>query len=134
MTKSVYEETTRGIRVAVEPSFLDDQSVPDEGRYVWAYHVTIENRGPEAVQLLSRYWRITDSRGRTREVRGAGVIGAQPVIAPGDSYEYSSGAPLETPSGFMSGAYRMQSAAGESFDAAIPMFALESPYEMRQMH
>ncbi len=134
MTKPVYQETTRGIRVAVEPSFLDDQSEPEERRYVWAYHVTIENRGAEAVQLLSRYWRITDSQGRTREVRGPGVIGAQPTIAPGNSYEYSSGAPLETPSGFMTGSYQMRTPSGESFDVAIPMFALESPFEMRQVH
>jgi ApaG protein len=134
LTKPVYQETTRGIRVAVEPIFLDDQSEPEERRYVWAYHVTIENRGSEAVQLLSRYWRITDSQGRTREVRGPGVIGAQPTIAPGNSYEYSSGAPLETPSGFMTGSYQMRTPSGESFDVAIPMFALESPFEMRQVH
>ena len=134
MTKPVYEETTRGIRVAVEPDFLQDQSAPEESRYVWAYHVTIENRGAEPVQLLSRYWRITDSLGRTREVRGPGVIGVKPTIAPGNSHRYSSGAPLETASGFMSGSYRMRANSGEEFDVAIPMFALESPYEMRQVH
>ena len=134
MNKPVYQETTRGIRIAVEPSFLDDQSEPDERRYLWAYHITIENLSAETVQLLSRYWRITDSMGRTREVRGHGVIGAQPIIAPGNSYEYSSGAPLETPSGFMTGTYQMRTPSGENFDVAIPMFALESPYEKRLVH
>jgi ApaG protein len=134
LNKHCYEEITRDIRVAVEPSFLDDQSEPDEGRYIWAYRVTIENNGSEPVQVLSRYWRITDSRGRVREVRGSGVIGEQPVIAPGRSYEYTSGAPLETPSGFMTGTYRVRMDSGESFDIGIPMFALESPYEVRRMH
>ena len=132
--KPRYEEVTRGIRVAVEPSFLEDQSEPDEHRYLWAYRITIENGGGETVQLLSRYWRITDSRGRVREVRGSGVIGEQPKIAPGQAYEYTSGAPLETPSGFMTGTYRMQAISGESFEITIPMFALESPYEERRMH
>ena len=109
MSKLRFEETTREIRVQVEPSFLDDQSEPDESRYLWSYRVTIENNGKEPVQLLSRYWRITDSRGRTKEVRGSGVVGEQPVIAPGRAYEYTSGAPLETPSGFMTGSYRMRS-------------------------
>jgi ApaG protein len=134
LKKLRFEETTREIRVAVEPSFLDDQSEPDEGRYLWSYRVIIENNGKEAVQLLSRYWRITDARGRTKEVRGSGVVGEQPVIAPGRSYEYTSGAPLETPSGFMSGSYRMRSDSGENFDIGIPMFALDSPYEVKRMH
>jgi ApaG protein len=129
-----YEETTRNIRVAVEPNFLDDQSAPDENRYLWSYRIVIENKSGDAVQLLSRYWRITDSRGRVREVRGAGVVGEQPNIAPGASFEYSSGAPLETPSGFMGGSYRMRAATGEFFDIAIPTFALESPYEVKRVH
>jgi ApaG protein len=129
-----YEETTRDIRVAVIPEFLDDQSEPDEGRYLWSYRVTIENQSGASVQLLSRFWRITDSRGRVREVRGSGVIGEQPVIGPGKSYEYTSGAPLETPSGFMTGSYRMRGALGENFEIGIPMFALESPFEIRQIH
>jgi ApaG protein len=127
-----YEETTGKIHIAVEPSFLDDQSQPDEGRYLWAYHVTIENRGDTTVQLLSRYWRITDARGRVREVRGDGVIGEQPMIAPGSRFEYTSGAPLETASGFMSGAYQMRDASGNGFAVAIPAFALLSPYEMQK--
>ncbi len=134
MTKPHYEEVTRNIRVAVEPNFLEDQSEPEESRYLWSYHVTIENKGAETVQLLSRFWRITDSRGRVREVRAEGVIGEQPILKPGQMFEYTSGAPLETPSGFMTGTYRMRTASGESFEIGIPMFALESPYEVRRVH
>lgn len=134
MTRHRYEETTRNILIAVEPDFLEEQSDPEECRYLWSYRVTIENRGDLPVQLLSRFWRITDSRGRVREVRGEGVIGEQPVIAPGGAFEYTSGAPLETASGFMTGTYRMRASTGESFEVGIPMFALESPYEHRQLH
>lgn len=130
----MFVEVTRNIRVAVEPSFLEDQSAPSQNRYVWAYRVRIENRGKERVQLISRYWQITDARGRVHEVRGPGVVGEQPNIDPGDSYEYTSGAPLETPSGFMTGSYQMRGAAGEDFDVTIPLFALDSPYENRQIH
>ncbi len=134
MSKRQYEETTRGITIKVEPAFLDDQSEPEENRFLWAYHITIENHGTEPVQLLSRYWRITDSRGRVREVRGPGVVGEQPTIAPGQAFDYTSGAPLETPSGFMTGTYSMRASSGESFEVGIPMFALESPYEVKRMH
>jgi ApaG protein len=134
VSKHHYEEITRNIRIAVEPNFLEEQSEPEERRFLWAYRVTIENQSDIAVQLLSRYWRITDARGRVREVRGDGVIGEQPVIAPGRAYEYTSGAPLETPSGFMTGTYHMRASTGESFEVGIPMFALESPYEQRRMH
>ena len=134
MTKHKYERVTRNIRVAVVPSFLDDQSEPSESRYLWAYHITIENTGGETVQLLSRHWRITDSRGRVREVRGPGVVGEQPVLQPGGAFEYTSGAPLETPSGFMTGTYQMRAISGENFEIDIPLFALGSPYEERRMH
>ena len=134
MSQHRYEETTRDIKIAVEPDFLDDQSDPDENRYLWSYRITIENKSELSVQLLSRYWRITDARGRVREIRGDGVIGEQPVIAPGRAYEYTSGAPLETPSGFMTGTYHMRASSGESFEVGIPMFALESPYAARRMH
>lgn len=129
-----YERVTRGIRVSVKPAFLDDQSDPDEGRFVWSYSVTIENGGPETVQLLSRYWHITDALGRIQEVRGPGVVGAQPVLAPGQMFQYTSGCPLPTPSGAMSGRYQMRSTAGEAFDVEIPAFLLESPHERRQIH
>ena len=129
-----YVRETRSIRVAVKPAYLDDQSDPEDGRYVWSYTVTIENKGAEAVQLMSRVWNITDGAGCTQEVRGDGVVGAQPVIAPGESFQYTSGCPLETASGFMVGRYRMVSASGEAFEAEIPAFLLESPYEQRQIH
>jgi ApaG protein len=129
-----YELETKLIRVAVRPAYLDDQSSPEDDRYVWSYTITIENRGAEPVQLLSRYWNIVDGAGRVQEIRGAGVVGAQPVIAPGESFQYTSGCPLETASGTMSGRYQMMSASGESFEAEIPAFLLESPYERRQIH
>ena len=129
-----YELETRRIRVSVRPVYLHDQSDPEDDRFVWSYTVTIENRGAEPVQLLSRYWNIIDGQGRVQEVRGAGVVGAQPVIAPGESFQYTSGCPLETASGTMSGRYQMMSASGESFEAEIPAFLLESPYERRQIH
>lgn len=130
----MYERVTRGIRVAVEPAYLDDQSDPEEGQYLWSYTVTIENNGPEPVQLVSRYWHITDAVGHIQEVRGPGVVGAQPVIDPGKSFQYTSGCPLSTASGHMVGTYQMKSASGEAFEAEIPPFILESPHERRQVH
>jgi len=130
----LYERETHRIRVSVKPAYLDDQSDPEGDRYVWSYTVTIENKGKEPVQLLSRYWNIMDGMGRVQEVRGAGVVGAQPTIAPGESFQYTSGCPLETASGTMSGHYQMMSASGRSFEAEIPAFLLESPYEHRQIH
>ncbi len=129
-----YELETKRVRVAVKPAYLHDQSDPEDDRYVWSYTVTIENKGHETVQLLSRYWNIIDGQGRIQEVRGAGVVGAQPMIKPGESFQYTSGCPLETASGSMSGRYQMMSASGESFEAEIPAFLLESPFERRQIH
>ena len=130
----MYETVTRDIRVAVEPKFLDDQSEPAQGRYVWAYRVTIRNDSSTTVQLRSRYWRITDATGRIQEVRGEGVVGKQPTLRPGDSFEYTSGTPLPTPSGFMGGAYQMQSGEGEQFDVEIPTFSLDSPHQPVSVH
>src|ERR1700742_4013384 len=129
-----YERLTNNIHVAVRPAYLDDQSDPDDSRFVWSYTVTIENRGEEPVQLMSRYWNITDGTGVMREVRGPGVVGAQPVIKPGEKFQYTSGCPLETASGMMMGRYQMKAASGEAFEAEIPAFLLESPYEQRQIH
>lgn len=129
----MYTDITRSIQVTVEPIYLDDESAPDEDHYVWAYHVRIENRGREIVQIRSRHWRITDSFGRTQEVRGAGVVGEKPVLHPGDSFEYTSGTPLTTPSGIMVGSYRMVNADGEGFDVAIPAFSLDSPYQEKRL-
>jgi len=125
----MYSETTRAIRITVKPFFLEDQSSPEESHYVWAYHVRIENQGGETVQLRNRYWRITDSLGRIQEVRGAGVVGEQPVLRPGETFEYTSGTPLGTPSGIMVGTYQMESATGERFDVNIPAFSLDSPHQ-----
>ena len=125
----MYSETTRQIRVTVKPIYLEEQSEPDQRHYVWAYQVRIDNLGGETVQLKSRVWSITDGAGRTQEVRGAGVIGEQPVLGPGQSFEYTSGTPLKTPSGFMSGRYQMQTVAGEMFDIAVPAFSLDNPHE-----
>ena len=126
----MYRETTHDITITVKPYYLEDQSSPDQAHFVWAYHVRIENNGERTVQLRNRYWRITDSRGRVQEVRGAGVVGEQPVLKPGDSFEYTSGTPLPTPSGIMGGTYQMEaSETGERFDVTIPSFSLDSPHQ-----
>ena len=130
----MYSAVTREIRVQVEPIYLDDQSEPDDAQYVWAYRVQIENEGTETVQLLSRYWHITDGMGRVQEVRGAGVIGEQPVLNPGESYEYTSGTPLPTPSGIMKGSYQMSTPSGEKFDIEVPAFSLDCPHEARHLN
>ncbi len=130
----MYSETTRAITITVKPIYLEDQSSPADNHFVWAYHVRIENRGNETVQLLSRHWNITDSMGQVQEVRGAGVVGEQPVLAPGQSFEYTSGTPLPTPSGIMVGSYGMESASGERFDVAIPAFSLDSPHQQVQLN
>ncbi|MEE8204118.1 MAG: Co2+/Mg2+ efflux protein ApaG [Alphaproteobacteria bacterium] len=130
----MYQKTTHAIQVTVKTSYLDDQSSPVDDHYVWAYQVRIENQGAETVQLLNRYWQITDENGQVHEVRGAGVVGEQPVLKPGDSFEYTSGTPLATPSGIMVGSYQMETAGGESFDVAIPAFSLDSPYQQGRVH
>lgn len=130
----VYEATTRGLRISVEPQYLPDESDPEDGKYYWAYHVEIFNEGSESVQLLTRHWLIRDSMGRVQEVRGPGVVGVQPVIEPGDSYNYTSSAPLTTSHGIMQGSYQMLSASGEHFDADIPAFFLESPETLASPH
>jgi ApaG protein len=130
----MYEETTRSIRITVKPFFLDEQSSPENDHYVFAYQVRIENQGAETVQLRNRYWKITNGFGHQQEVRGEGVVGEQPVINPGDSYEYTSGTPLGTSSGIMVGTYEMVTSDGESFDAAVPAFSLDSPYTPKQLN
>ena len=130
----MYSATTRAIRVTVRPSYLAEQSSPVDDHYVWAYHVQIENQGEEVVQLLARHWRITDSMGRVQEVRGAGVVGEQPVLNPGESFEYTSGTPLPTPSGIMVGSYEMESQNGERFEIDVPAFSLDSPHQSVQLN
>jgi len=126
----MYSETTHDIKVTVRPFYLADQSQPSESRFVWAYKVRIENLGGETVQLLRRTWRITDARGQVHEVQGPGVVGEQPVLQPGQSFEYTSGTPLSTPSGIMVGTYHMvDRASGRPFDVAVPAFSLDSPHQ-----
>lgn len=132
--KDSYTQTTRGITISVDPIFLDDQSDPDSGLYFWAYHVVIRNNGSDTVQLKSRYWRITNAMGVLQEVRGEGVVGEQPVLGPGEAFEYTSGTPLSTPSGIMGGSYQVTSKGGDAFDIDIPTFSLDSPYEGRAVN
>jgi ApaG protein len=130
----MFQRTTRQIKVSVQPAYLADQSAPDSNHFFWAYTVLIENGSPETVQLRTRYWRIIDANGRTIEVKGAGVVGQQPILRPGEKFEYKSGTPLETPSGMMLGAYQMQTAEGVAFQVDIPLFPLDSPHEARRVH
>ena len=119
--------TTRGVTVRVSVSFLAEQSEPARGRWFWAYHIRLENDGDRAVQLLTRHWIITDGRGARHEVEGEGVVGEQPLIQPGGSYDYVSGCPLATPTGHMVGSYHMVGEDGSTFAVAIPRFALVAP-------
>ena len=113
--------------VSVETTYLEADSSPDNSHFLWAYRVTIENQGLETVQLRSRHWMITNARGELTEVKGPGVVGQQPFLKPGESYAYTSGAPLNTPSGMMGGSYEMESESGERFHIEIPTFSLDSP-------
>jgi ApaG protein len=130
----MYHARTRDIDVKVQPSFLENQSEPADNVYVWAYRVQIANRGRETVCLRSRHWKITDAMGRVQVVDGPGVVGEQPVLKPGESFEYTSGAPLSTPSGIMGGTYRMESEDGQAFDVEIPTFSLDSPFQSRALN
>jgi ApaG protein len=130
----MYNAVTRHISVTVTPIFIEDQSDPDDNHYVWAYQVNIENQGHETVQLLSRYWQITDANGQIQEVRGEGVVGEQPILHPGESFEYTSGTPLSTPSGIMAGRYQMETHGGQGFEIEIPAFSLDSPYQRTSLN
>src|ERR1700761_6729317 len=123
----MYRAITRQIEVTVEPNFMPGRSSPEKNQYFWSYTIVIVNSGQETVQLKTRHWIITDASGRKQEVRGEGVIGEQPVIAPGERFEYTSGVPLSTASGFMTGSYEMVSETGERFEIAVPTFSLDSP-------
>jgi ApaG protein len=122
-----YLATTDKVTVRVQPSFLPRQSDPDAGQYFWAYEITIENDGDRTVQLLNRYWRITDGLGHVEEVRGPGVVGKQPILRPGQSFSYASGCPLGTPSGIMAGHFEMVGEDGERFLVETPTFSLDLP-------
>ncbi len=127
----MYRAITRNIEVTVTPRFLSDRSAPDKAQFFWAYTIEISNNGAETVQLKTRYWQITDAFGRVQEVRGAGVVGEEPVIPPGETFEYTSGVPLQTPSGIMAGRYGMVTTDGDSFDIDIPAFSLDSVHASR---
>ena len=126
----MYTQKTKNISVTVTPIYLEDQSEPEEDHYVWAYQVRIENDGVETVQLRSRHWRITDANGLVQEVRGAGVVGEQPVLEPGETFQYTSGTPLNAPSGIMVGSYEMQTDDGDMIEVDIPAFSLDSPHQV----
>jgi ApaG protein len=130
----MYRAVTHDIEITAEPVYLDEQSAPQQGRWFWAYTITITNHGRESVQLLSRHWRITDGNGQLHEVRGEGVIGEQPLIEPGNSFTYTSGCPLQTPEGIMVGDYTMVKPDGEMISVAIPAFSLDSQTTKRVLH
>lgn len=123
----MYTETTQSIVITVHPIFLTEESFPNTGHYTWSYHVEIHNEGKERVQLINRYWNITDANGHVKEVRGEGVVGVQPMLDPGEGFAYTSFVPLSTPSGMMSGTYEMLCIDGTMFNAVIPAFSLDSP-------
>ncbi len=122
-----YTEVTKNIRVSVKTNFLSDQSDTENSLWVWSYHILIENNGNDKIQLIDRYWKITDATGIIKEVKGSGVIGEQPTIKPGEFFEYTSGTPLNKSSGFMSGNYRMINENNESFFIDVPVFSLDIP-------
>jgi ApaG protein len=124
--RPMYRAVTHDIEVKVTPRFMSERSSPENGYYFWAYAIEITNHGADTVQLKTRHWKITDANGRLQEVRGAGVVGETPVLEPGKSFEYTSGVPLPTPSGFMGGSYGMVTSTGEDFDIEIPSFSLDS--------
>ena len=130
----MYSKTTKNINITVKPFYLENHSQPDENHYMWAYKIIINNQSKETVKLKNRYWKIIDSSGSINEVKGSGVVGEQPVLKPGEKYEYTSGAPLKTPSGFMKGHYEMINNDGLNFEVEIPLFSLDSPYASNQIH
>ena len=132
--KKIYKTITNDIGVSVEPFYLDQESEPEESHYVWGYQVQIENKGLDTVKLERRHWVITGGNGQTHEVEGEGVVGEQPILEPGEAFEYTSGAPLSTSSGFMVGSYKMSAIDGSHFDVDIPAFSLDVPSDNRQVH
>jgi ApaG protein len=130
----MYRAVTRNIEVVVTPRFIADRSSPENNYFFWEYKISITNNGSETVQLKTRHWRITDAHGRRQEVRGAGVVGEEPVLKAGEAFEYKSGVPLPTPSGFMVGSYGMVGASGEHFDIEVPAFSLDSVETKRTLN
>jgi ApaG protein len=130
----MYSKTTKGVTVTVTPYFLDEQSSPQEGHYVWAYQVNIKNSSSNTVKLNRRNWVIIDANGKIINIQGEGVVGEFPVIHPGESFEYTSGTPLKTTNGFMQGFYLMSQNNGEQLKIDIPTFSLDSPYGKKKLH
>ncbi|HEY0330376.1 ApaG protein [Rhodopseudomonas rhenobacensis] len=130
----MYRAVTRQIEVTVEPNFLPERSSAENRQFFWSYTIVIINSGDETVQLRTRHWIITDASGRKQEVRGEGVVGEQPVLEPGQRFEYTSGVPLPTASGFMAGRYQMVTASGEPFEIDVPAFSLDSPEAKRTLN
>lgn len=130
----MYTAVSHRIKVTVRPKFLDERSDPEDDRYFWSYAIEIDNDGDRIVQLTHRHWRITDADGRLEEVHGPGVIGEQPTLGPGGTFNYTSGCVLRTPSGIMVGTYRMIDETGEVFEVEIPAFSLDSPYAKRVLN
>jgi ApaG protein len=130
----MYRAVTRQIEVIVEPTFMPERSSVEDGRFFWAYTIVIVNSGRETVQLKTRHWIITDGTGRNQEVHGEGVVGEQPILEPGERFEYTSGVPLSTASGFMTGSYQMVTEDGEPFEIDIPTFSLDSPGQRRTLN
>ena len=130
----MYRAVTRQIEVTVKPNFLPEHSSAEKPEYFWSYTIVITNTGPETVQLRTRHWIITDATGRKQEVRGEGVVGKQPVLRPGERFEYTSGVPLPTASGFMTGRYQMISQSGERFEIDVPTFSLDCPVNNRVLN
>lgn len=128
--RTISQASTYGVKVTVESRYVPEQSQPRASHYVFAYHIRIENQGTETVQLRSRHWYITDGLGEVREVEGEGVVGQKPVLAPGEGFDYTSGASLPTQRGTMKGTYRMVRTDGTWFDAEIAEFSLELPYSL----
>jgi ApaG protein len=129
-----YRETTNYISVSVSPEYLPQQSEPSSHHFTWAYHVHIKNSGNTIIQVLARHWKITDIRGQSHEIVGEGLVGKQPILMPSEVFQYSSGTPLSTPSGFMSGSFLLISEGGELFNAVVPSFSLDSPLPNRPLH
>ncbi|MDQ8730321.1 Co2+/Mg2+ efflux protein ApaG [Bradyrhizobium sp. LHD-71] len=130
----MYKAVTRAIEVTVEPSFMPDRSSAEKHYFFWAYRIVIVNHGSETVQLKTRHWIITDASGREQVVKGEGVVGEQPTLSPGETFEYTSGVPLQTSSGFMTGRYQMVTDGGERFEIDIPTFSLDSPSVARTLN
>ncbi|MBO6825855.1 MAG: Co2+/Mg2+ efflux protein ApaG [Sneathiella sp.] len=131
---NAYRKITQGIEVSVVPTFQADRSQPENNLYIWAYHIRIENQSDEIVTLRQRCWYITDATGHTEVVRGAGVVGEQPRLTPGDHFEYSSGTPLSTPSGIMVGSYDLEKESGGWLTVEVPAFSLDSPHEQARIN